>query len=416
MPTKKITLNNIKTLNRGEALWDTETKGFGCRMQSEARVFVLKYRIGTGRGARQYIYTIGKLGSPWTPDSARDEAKRLLGIVAQGGNPAANRQHEKLASDVNEAFSQFIEQSHGKRGARTRDEYKRMFDKYVTKDIGANRLKDVTKPDIRRILNRLSKAPIQANRLLQMLKAFFSWCEGEKYRDAHTNPCGGINKHKEKSRERYLSEQELQDLSTALTTYEEEQRYIKPMKHQKKAPEPEINAITPYVTAAIRLLILSGARRDEILSLQWSHVDFERKQLRLPESKTGEKVIQLNAPALQLLSEIPRIKGNPYVICGKKEGTHLVNIKDPWQKIRKNAGLDDVRIHDLRHNFASIGLASGLHLKVIGTLLGHSQIKTTERYAHLANDPLQTANEVIGKRILDAMNKKTDQKNIVSIN
>ncbi|MCB1782979.1 MAG: site-specific integrase [Alphaproteobacteria bacterium] len=415
MPIKKITINSVKNMLSGETLWDTEVKGFGCRRSRDVRSFILKYRIGTGRGARQYKFTIGKLGSPWTPDSAREEAKRLLGQIAQGKNPAAGRKREKTASDIGHAFSQFLEESNGKRTDRTRNEYHRMFEKYLKKDIGGYRIGDVNKQDIQRILTRLSASPIQANRLLQMLRAFFNWCEQEKHRDIHTNPCSGINKHKEKTRERYLSEEELQRLGAALLAYEEEQKYIKPMKHQKKPDVPELNTVTPYVTAAIRLLILTGARKNEILTLKWEFVDFERRQLRLPESKTGEKVIHLSAPALQLLSEIPRIVGNPYVICGKNDGEHLVNIKDPWGKIRKTAGLEDVRLHDLRHNFASIGLASGLHLKVIGTLLGHSQIKTTERYAHLANDPLQTANEMIGKRIADTMMQRPGANNVVSL-
>lgn len=405
MPIQKITISSVKAMNAGETLWDTETKGFGCRMQKDTRSFILKYRNGTGRGARQYIYTIGKLGSPWTPDSAREEAKRLLLIIAQGGNPALERQRDKVSLDIESAFTAFLDESHGKRGERTKTEYRRLFDKHAKKEIGKHRIKDIGKQDISRLVSKLTDRPILFNRVVMMLKAFFNWCEQEQHRDINSNPCSTITKYKEKSRERYLSESELQKLGKALLDYELEHQFIKPL-NSKNNQNPERNMITPYVTAAIRLLILTGARRNEILTLKWEYVDFERKQLRLPESKTGEKVIQLNAPALELLSEIPRIVGNPYVICGKNEGEHLVNIKDPWSKIRKSAGLDDVRPHDLRHNFASMGLTSGMHLKVIGTLLGHRNSKTTDRYIHIANDPLQTANEVIGKRILDTMMQK----------
>tara|TARA_B100001989_G_scaffold250928_1_gene229024 strand:- start:2628 stop:3878 length:1251 start_codon:yes stop_codon:yes gene_type:complete len=415
MPSKKITINAVKNMSAGETLWDTETKGFGCRMQKDARTFVLKYRNGTGRGARQHIYTIGKLGSPWTPDSARDEAKRLLAVIAQGGNPALERKRDKVSLDVQSAFNAFMDESHGKRGERTKAEYKRLFDKHIKKELGKHRIKDIGKQDISRIVSKLTDRPVLFNRVVMMLKAFFNWCEQEQHRGINSNPCSTITKYKEKSRERYLSESELQNLGKALQDYEQEHQFIKPLISQKDK-EPEINIVTPYITAAIRLLILTGARRNEIITLKWEYVDFERKQMRLPESKTGEKVIHLSAPALQLLSEIPRIEGNPYVICGKNEGEHLVNIKDPWGKIRKSAGLGDVRLHDLRHNFASIGLASGMHLKVIGTLLGHKNIKTTDRYAHLANDPLQTANDAIGNRILDAMRGKSNKDNVVLLN
>lgn len=203
--------------------------------------------------------------------------------------------------------------------------------------------------------------------------------------------------------------------------------------------------------AAIRLLIFTGARRNEILTLNWKDVDFANRLIRLQQSKTGQKTIYLSAPALQILSDIPQIHGNPYVICGAKEKSRLVNIKDPWNRIRKMAtlniwedsqqladlvgkakselptgfridalyalvlklakksninlpvGLMDVRIHDLRHNFASTAVTSGHHLKVIGSLLGQKNTKTTEKYAHLANDPIQLANEAISNRILQSM-------------
>jgi integrase len=153
------------------------------------------------------------------------------------------------------------------------------------------------------------------------------------------------------------------------------------------------------VIAAIRLLVLTGARLSEVLTLQWSHVEFEHSLLRLPDSKTGQKVIYLNAPALQVLTELPRIEGNPFVICGKREGAPLINPQKPWRRIRETAGLDDLRIHDLRHSFASVAAGSGQSLPIIGALLGHSQPQTTARYAHLSADPLRTANDAIGRRL-----------------
>ncbi len=157
------------------------------------------------------------------------------------------------------------------------------------------------------------------------------------------------------------------------------------------------------MVAAIRLLALTGARLSEILTLRWDFVDLERACLRLPVSKTGKKVVYLSAPALELLSRLPRVEGNPHVIVGERRGAHLVNLQKPWRRLRHAAGLDEVRIHDLRHSFASVAAASGQSLIIIGALLGHTQPQTTARYAHLAADPLRAANESVGEKIADAM-------------
>ena len=159
----------------------------------------------------------------------------------------------------------------------------------------------------------------------------------------------------------------------------------------------------PSVFHAIRLLIFSGARLSEILTLRWTEVDVERRCLRLADSKTGAKVIHLNAPALDLLVSISRTAGNPFVITGRKANTHLVNLEKPWRRIRAAAEIDDVRLHDLRHSFASVGAAAGFGLPMIGALLGHTQAATTHRYAHLASDPLKQANDAIGNEIARAL-------------
>ena len=155
----------------------------------------------------------------------------------------------------------------------------------------------------------------------------------------------------------------------------------------------------PFTVAAIRLLIFTGARLSEILNLEWGHVNIERAMLSLPDSKTGKKTIYLSAPALDVLANLPRMDGNPFVICGAVPGAALVNLQKPWGRIRKRAGLEDVRLHDLRHSFASVAASGGLSLPMIGKLLGHTQAATTEKYAHLAADPIRAANEAIGQHI-----------------
>ena len=189
--------------------------------------------------------------------------------------------------------------------------------------------------------------------------------------------------------ERFLSEDEIARLAAALDA-------------------ESSRSGNPYPAAAIKLLLLTGGRRGEILGLQWQHVDFERKCLRLPDSKTGAKVMYLNAPALEVLAGLPRIKNNPHVIPGKYERGSLGGIDKVWFRVRAAAGLQGVRLHDLRHSFASMGVAGGLSLPIIGALLGHKHQATTGRYAHLSADPLRAANDVIGMRIAAAMNCTSD--------
>ena len=153
----------------------------------------------------------------------------------------------------------------------------------------------------------------------------------------------------------------------------------------------------PFVIAAIRLLLFTGARLGEILTLRWEYVDLDRELINLPDSKTGRKLIYLNSLAMDVLTDLPRVEGNPFVIVGNKAGAHLVNIRKPWYRSREAAGIDDVRIHDLRHSFASIAVSGGLTLPLIGKLLGHRKSATTERYAHLADDPIRAANEEIAQ-------------------
>ena len=161
---------------------------------------------------------------------------------------------------------------------------------------------------------------------------------------------------------------------------------------------------SPYPSAAIKLLALTGCRRDEIARLKWSYIDFERGLVRLPDSKTGEKVVFLSAPAITVLTGLLKVEGNPYVIAGVKDGKPFNGLGKVWGRLRTRAGLKDVRLHDLRHSFASTGVADNLSLPIVGALLGHRNPATTQRYAHLAAHPLRAANEAVGSKIAAALN------------
>jgi integrase len=177
----------------------------------------------------------------------------------------------------------------------------------------------------------------------------------------------------------------------------------KPAAKHFAAPENRRSPIDPFAIAAIRLLIVTGARLREILYARWEHVDFERGILFLPDSKSSKKPVLLNAAAVAILTDLPRIAGNPHIIAGAKHGAPRFDLRKPWAAVTRAARLDGLRVHDLRHSFASIGAGASMSLPIIGRLLGHSQAATTQRYAHLADDPMRAAVETIGATIEAAM-------------
>jgi integrase len=219
------------------------------------------------------------------------------------------------------------------------------------------------------------------------------------------NPARGIERYPESQRERFLTVEELVRIGAAIRVAEtigiawDVDEMSPTAKHVPRKNRRTI--IGPHAAAALRLLIFTGARLREILHLRWSHVDFERGLLLLPDSKTGRKTIILNAPALAILSELPRV--GAYVIAGDKTDAPRADLKRPWQLVARHAGLEGVRLHDLRHTYASVGAGSGLGLPIIGKLLGHADNRTTERYAHLDNDPLRKAANTIGATLSAAI-------------
>jgi integrase len=172
---------------------------------------------------------------------------------------------------------------------------------------------------------------------------------------------------------------------------------------------------SPFVVAAIKLLIFTGARLSEVLGLRWEWIDFERGEARLPDSKTGAKTLHLPPPALAILANLPRVEGNPHVIVGNVAGAALVNLEKPWRATRKVARLDDVRLHDLRHAFAAVAASSGMGLPIIGKMLGHTQAATTQRYAHVASDPVKAAAASVAGKIEGAMRGAAHNASVVPL-
>lgn len=207
------------------------------------------------------------------------------------------------------------------------------------------------------------------------------------WRTGNSNPVRHVEKYKERRREPYLTADEFARLGDALTTSAHE------------------SMESPFALAAIQLLVLTGARLSEILTLRWEHVRLDERVLKLPDSKTGQKTVWLNPPAAQVLAILPRIVGNEFVIVGDRPGAHLVNIHKVWNRICARAQIVDARIHNLRHSYASIAVGAGIGLYLTGKILGHMRNTTIERYAHLADDPIRQANELVGKRISNALGR-----------
>ncbi len=376
-----------------EVMWDTATSGFGCLvLPSGVKSFIVQYRRN-GKSRRVSLGLYGRI----TPEQARTEAKRLLGAVTTGVDPVADRKAARRAVQAERTFAQIAEEfmrTHvkTKRKPRTAVEYERILNLHVLPAIGKIGMREVRKSDVSRLHASMSGVPYEANRARALISTIWNWAEA---RDevSGTNPCHRLERYEEKPRERYLSKDELGRLGEALATV----------------------TIDPYAVAAIKLLIFTGARLHEILDARWENVDFERETLLLPDSKTGKKTLYLNAGALQILANIERVDDNPHIIVGHKPGRPRYGLHSLWKVVAEVAGLDGVRIHDLRHSFASVAAGAGMSLPMIGRFLGHAKADTTSRYAHLDADPMRVAVNTIGATISAAMGDGDSGAEIVQL-
>jgi integrase len=362
--------------------WDDDLAGFGVRVYPTGRKsYVVTYR----HDGRQRFFTLGRVG-PMTFHEARIRALEVLAAVGRGGDPGGERMAYREAPTMGHLADRFIrEHAKPRRKPSTARAYEQLLQAYVLPRFGKRKVADITRADVAGLHAELHHVPYQANRSLAVLSKAFNLCEVWGWRPDGSNPCRHIQRYREEKRERFLSGEEMTRFAEAISEAERQQTEC------------------PAAIAAIRLLAVTGCRSAEIKKLRWSEVDFERRCLRLGDSKTGRRTVYLNTTALEVLAGIERVLGNPYVIVGAKPGAHLVGLSRPWFRIRERAGLSDVRLHDLRHSFASVAAASGLSLPMIGKLLGHTQPVTTQRYAHLAADPMLKASELVGATIDAAM-------------
>jgi integrase len=404
MPTTKITARSVaaaKSADRDTYLWDSDLSGFALKTTpAGTRTYLVQYRLG-GRAATTRRVTIGKHGSPWTPDTARKRAKQILGEVASGRDPAEALTEARKDLTVAGLCDLYVSEGCATKKSTTRATDRGRIERHIKPLLGRKRCRSVTRGTVERFMLDVADGktaadvktgprgraivrggPGTATKAVNLLGAIFTFAVNRRL--LSDNPVRGVKTFNTRKHERFLSPAELGRLGDTLSVAEEE-------------------GANPVAIAAIRLLAMTGCRKSEILTLRWEHVDFERGCLRLPDSKTGAKAVPVGAPVLELLTGLSRIDSNPYVLPSSIGEGHFVGLPKIWRRVREKAGLPDLRLHDLRHSFASVGAASGDSLLIIGKLLGHAHTATTQRYAHLSDDPLKATAERISGQVAAAM-------------
>lgn len=387
--------------------FDKELRGFHVRVfASGKRSFRLKYVVG----GRQRVATIGEYGPSWTAEQARTEAEDLRMAADRGRDPIAERaaaaraaaEAARRALTVEQLVEKWLVEGRRANPAKRESSWStdaRKLRRHIVPLIGEIPIQSLTKGDIENAQARIAagdtKADVKtksrgraivrggrgvARSAVMSLSACLSWAIDQEF--IGTNPALRVRKEKPRRRERFLSEQEAGRFLDTITVMEREKRL-----HSSFAD-------------MLRVLLLTGARKSEIQALHWSEVDLARGNIVLPRerSKTGEKVIPINAATAAILAEREPKEGfvfpSPYDAARPADG-----LQKAWERVRKRANLTDVRIHDLRHSFASFAVAGGAGLPLIAKALGHSQTVTTERYAHLGDDPVRQLSERVSRRI-----------------
>ena len=352
-----------------------EPPGFGVRVfSSGVKSFVLDYRTQQGRARRM---TIGKYGA-LTLQEGRELARRALLSTKTGADPAEERKEARRGESVKELSELYIER-HAKKHKKTWREDERRLNKHVIPALGSRKIRDVARADIAKLHGRIGDtAPYEANRILALLAVMFSKAQEWGLLDEGVpNPAARVQPFKERSRDRWVMPEELPELWKAIEA------------------EPNL-----YRRAAFKLYLFTGLRRNELLKIRWKDVDLTRAEIRLPDTKAGRShTVALSQPALEILQQLPRQIGNAHVFPGRVAGEPLVNVAKSWRRIRKQAGLEDVRLHDLRRTVGAMMATSGTSVGVVGKVLNHTTPSATAVYARIAEPAARKALEEHGARV-----------------
>lgn len=375
----KRTVESLE-VERDTVYWDKDLPCFGVRVYPTGSKFYVAQTRAGGRPAKRV--TLGRHGVI-TAEEARRRAALVITRVKAGGEPA-EPVHKARGPTVGELAQAWLEEHvavHWK--PKTAEMYRLIVERHIMPALGRMPALLVDHAKAADLHHALRATPVMANHVIDTLSRIWNAAveRGRLPEGVAINPCRLVARNRERRRERFLSTEEFRRLGRALTE------------------AGTRKGVSVHAVAAIRLLVLTGCRKSEILSLRWEDVDLAAGELRLADSKTGARCVSLSPEAAEVLANVPRVVGNPWVIPGKVPGKHMRNLSDPWEIIRERAGLRDVRLHDLRHSFASRALALGESLPAIGKLLGHARVETTARYAHPARDSVKEAALLVSESI-----------------
>jgi integrase len=378
--TKRFVENVTPEPKNTLKLWDSELKGFGLVvLPSGRKTYCIQYRNQQRILKRLKIGVHGLI----TTEQARDLAKKKLANVTHGEDPAEQKKQISNLATMEELAINYVEQHGYKKRPKSLSEDHRYLQNFILPELGRLKILHVNRRDIESLHKKLQETPYQANRVLSLLSKMFTLSISWGCRD--DNPAFGIQRYQEEKRDRWLNHEELNRLWTVLDSYS--------------------NHITSYV---FKFLILTGARKGEVLQATWDQFDLENGVWTKPSHLTKQKKrerLPLSRKAIDVLQSVEKLfppdfhSGFLYVFPGRIQGKPLKEIKTIWKTIAKEAKLEKVRIHDLRHTHASHLVSKGLSLSIVGKLLGHTQASTTQRYAHLADEPLRQAAELFGSEI-----------------
>ena len=359
------------SVEKDTVFWDSELRGFGVRVYpSGSKFYVVQSRgpLGPKR------VTVGRHGVI-SADQARRRAASILIHIKAGEEPVPKPlSREEAGPTIAELAERYLREHVDVRcKASTRKSQRYVVKSYILPKLGDVPISELGREHVGNLHSGLRKSPGSANEAVATLSRMLNKAEDWGLAPPGSNPCRFVKKYRRRKMERFLTEEEFRRLGRVLSALEAEGK------------------VPVHAAAALRLLILTGCRLGEVLTLRWEDVRLEENEIRLRDSKTGPRLVPLSPAAAKVLANLPRAVGNPWVIVGREPGRRLRYIHYHWYRVRERAGLQDVRLHDLRHSFASRALALGESLPMIGKLLGHSKIQTTARYAHLARDSVKVS-------------------------
>ncbi|MCY3787533.1 MAG: site-specific integrase [Gemmatimonadetes bacterium] len=373
---------------KNHIIWDSIVKGLGLRITPKgAKAYILSYRVN-GRKRQATLARASEISLKAVRERAGEQ---LVRIRAGEADPLERKREARQAPTVSDGLRRFFDEfaparlEMGRLSPRTISDYRWMAGRFLEPVLGKRKIADVTRDHIEPIVSPLPRA--QRNRLLALTSRLFNLFEQWEWRPQHSNPCHRIERARVEARDRVLLPSELAALAKALNQHEEQH---------------------PASVAAIRVAALTGLRIGEVLGIQWQHIDFEMRRLTLPETKTGRRVHDLPAPALALLAELPRFSSTwTFTSTGTAAITYRT-VRKHFAKIAAAAGIEDVRLHDLRRTVMTRAAASGVGTHVLRDLLGHKTTAMADRYIRAVGDPVREAREQVGAEMAAMMDGEGD--------